>query len=351
MGTSYDPANDEPRKASEWLVALNEAPDNTALRARFDAWLAASSAHAADWAEMTRTFEVMGRMRPALQHQWGAFAAERNTARPSAGMPRSERGADAALRHASSGRRPHRRSYRPMALGLGTAAAAACLILLFGPDLALRLQADHVTRTAEQQTVRLDDGSTVRLGPQSAIDVAYDGVARRVRLLKGEAFFAVTHDPHRAFTVTAGNVETTDLGTEFDVRMDQGGTDVAVRQGLVQVEAARATPSVSDRLAEGDWIRIAAGGNVERSHIPAEQIAAWTQGQLVARNRPVAEVVDELRPYYDGLILLHGEALARQPLTGVYNLADPVEALRAVAKAQGATVHRISPWLLVISGS
>ena len=28
MGTSYDPANDEPRKASEWLVALNEAPDS-----------------------------------------------------------------------------------------------------------------------------------------------------------------------------------------------------------------------------------------------------------------------------------------------------------------------------------
>jgi transmembrane sensor len=33
----------------------------------------------------------------------------------------------------------------------------------------------------------------------------------------------------------------------------------------------------------------------------------------------------------------------------VDNLSDPVEALRAVARAQGASMHRISPWLIVIS--
>jgi transmembrane sensor len=35
----------------------------------------------------------------------------------------------------------------------------------------------------------------------------------------------------------------------------------------------------------------------------------------------------------------------------VYNLSDAVEALRAVAHAQGASMHRLSPWLIVISAN
>ncbi len=77
--------------------------------------------------------------------------------------------------------------------------------------------------------------------------------------------------------------------------------------------------------------------------MPADQVASWMQGQLVVKNRPVGEVVDALRPYFDGLVVLRGTALADQPLTGVYNLSDPVEALRAVrARRTMVAMHRDS---------
>ena len=102
----------------------------------------------------------------------------------------------------------------------------------------LRIEADHMTATAEQRRVQLADGTVVLLAPESAIDVAYGEGARRVRLLKGRAYFEVAAD-RRPFAVQAREVEARDIGTAFDVGLDARGVDVAVREGIVDVSAAR----------------------------------------------------------------------------------------------------------------
>jgi len=150
--------------------------------------------------------------------------------------------------------------------------------------------------------------------------------------------------------VSAGAVDVRDIGTAFEVSLGERATSVAVREGVVDVTANGGRVAVGERLEAGDWLRLGRAGAVERGRTSPDEIAVWTQGQLVAKSRPVADVVDALRPYFDGLIVLRGASLAAQPLTGVYNLSDPVEALRAVAQAQGASLHRLSPWLVVIIG-
>jgi len=319
MESAGDPATSTPRRASEWLVALSEAPDDVVLRRRFDAWLMADPAHAADWREISRTVTVLDRLPRA--HDW----------QPQVLAPP---------------RRPRR-----TVIGAAAAALLAALVIVAIPDLVVRFEADHVTGTAEQKTVSLPDGSTAQLAPQSAITVAFDDTGRHVRLLKGEAFFDVVHETGRPFVVEASRVKATDLGTAFDIRLGPEATEVAVRQGLVQVDAIQTRPAVSERLEAGDWIRARAQQPAERGHLPVDAIGAWTQHRLIVKNRPVSEIVEALRPYFGGMIIVRGDELARRSLTGVYNLSDPVEALRAVAKAQGATVHRISPWLLILSGT
>jgi transmembrane sensor len=69
----------------------------------------------------------------------------------------------------------------------------------------------------------------------------------------------------------------------------------------------------------------------------------------VANDRTVADIVDELRRYHRGTIVIADGGLARERTTGVYKLGDPAKALRAVASAHGATVRQISPWLVVLS--
>ena len=327
MGKAPIPANsDTPATASDWLIVLGEQPANDELRARFEAWLAASPDHRRDWAEIVRTAEALGQAEPSHRHEWGEFVRRRRAGRSSAS------------------RRVGRRRWAAFA----ALAAAACLAVVFGDNLMLRMAADHMTATAEQRRVQLADGTVVLLAPESAIDVSYGEAARRVRLLKGRAYFEVAAD-RRPFAVQAREVEARDIGTAFDVGLDARGVDVAVREGIVDVSAARGPVAVAEWLLAGDWLRVTTTGRIERGRLPADQVAAWMQGQLVVKNRPVGEVVDTLRPYFDGFVVLRGAALADEPLTGVYNLSDPVEALRAVARAQGASMHRISPWLIVIS--
>jgi len=337
-----DETNGGPRRASEWLVALNEAPEDAGLRAELAAWIAESPDHARDWQEMLRTYEAIGLTEPAFESDWAAFAAGR-TAREPAGVATA----------ADSAREVRRRGVLPRALRapklLAALAIAACLLVVIAPAVQLRLQADHVTATAETRSVRLEDGSLVRLGPESALAVDYAADVRDVRLLRGEAFFDVAHNPARPFRVAAKGATTTVLGTAFDVRLQGEGVEVGVGRGHVRVDYAAVDPHVAEHLRAGEQLRLGWDGRVSRIVSPASEIGNRTAGELVAKDMSVAEAIDAIRPWYGGVIILRGDRLARQPTTGVYRLADPVAAVRAVAEAQGARMQRITPWILVVS--
>jgi transmembrane sensor len=310
------------REATDWLIVLREEPNDRALARRFEDWRAASAANAAAWAEVSHVDDVIGR----TQAHAGARRATVT---------------DLAMAHAAH------RSRRWLKVG-AVAAVAACLMLVFGPGLLLWLGAAHTTSVAEVRAVPLDDGSMVRLAPQSAIDLAFDGGQRRVVLLKGQAFFEVKPDTARPFVVQSGDVFTTALGTSFDVRLTGEGTDVAVRSGTVRVTCSCAR-DMAERLTSGDRLHVEATGQTERTRVSPDEIVSWADGVIVARDRSVSDVIDEVRRSYRGAVVITDGRLARERVTGVYQLADPVTALKAVASAHGAAVTQISPWLVVVS--
>jgi transmembrane sensor len=345
-GTEPDRATKE---AARWVVALDDDPDDMEVRARFEAWLRASPANAEAWANTADIYDMMGKVKPAYSAHWMPYAAERNADSSTAAVPaRSGNRAWSAGENARRGRlRPISR--RRVFIGAAALGVAACIALLIAPTVVLRLEADQVTATAELRSVSLEDGSTVRMGPDSAISIAFANGDRRVRLLKGEAFFEVAHDPDHPFRVTAGAMETTVLGTGFDVRLEDKGASVAVQHGRVRVDYPAARPPVSERLDAGEWINVTWAGAAEQGTTPPNEVASWLRGQLVARDRPLSDVVDDLRRYYSGLIVLTDAGLGRQRVSGVYNVANPAAALRAMAATHGGKVRQVSPWVLVIS--
>lgn len=328
MSTRDREEDEATHQAAYWLLALEEEPADAALRARFEAWLAESPMNRVAWASTSEVYDFIGT--PGyVAHRAAREARRGEPARPASLSPR----------------RPFRRR---VALAVAATAMAACLAFLALPGLLLRLEADHMTATAETRSLALEDGSIIALAPGSAIEVV-PGPDRIVRLLRGEALFEVKHDPGRPFRVLANAVETTVFGTQFDVRLQDGGAVVAVREGTVRVDRAGASP-VSERLQAGDWVSVAAAARVERGAVPPDEVAAWRVGRIIARDRSIADVVNEIRRSYSGIIVLSGEAFGRNRITGVYNLADPVTALRAAVGVYGGTVRQVSPWLLIVSG-
>jgi transmembrane sensor len=83
--------------------------------------------------------------------------------------------------------------------------------------------------------------------------------------------------------------------------------------------------------------------------VPSSEIGLWRQGELVAHDRPVAEIVRELRPWFGGTIVITSDDAARRRVTGVYQLRNPVEARRAVARAHDSlSVTQLLPWLVIV---
>jgi transmembrane sensor len=333
-------------EAAAWLVRLAEMPDDGGLRARFEAWRAQSRLNAEMWARTRRAYGLLGEGPPRYKDHWEAYAA----GRAERTLPPERAAAPAGTGAAGQTRRPAARfAARRRALGIAAAGLAACLAIAVVPGVMLRLEADVATGTAEVQSTVLEDGTRVRLAPDSALDIAFADGERRVRLLKGQAFFEVTPDAARPFRVAAGGTVATVLGTSFEMRLADDGAAVAVRHGHVRVDDDSTAPPTSETLQAGDWVRVTWRGSVTRGNAQPHEIADWLRGELIARNRPAGDIVDELRRYYGGAIVVQSSAFAARRVSGIYDLRDPVRTLRDLAASHGATVRQISPWLLIVT--
>lgn len=315
------PATDEGEplraEAVDWLMRLQASPGDATVRAGLDAWLAASDSHRQAWQSVERVWRVSGEL-PAMD-----------------GPPPGN------IVEIQRSRRPRR------VLGIAVAALAACLALYFAPVLKLRLQADHMTSVAELSDVTLEDGSVVHLDAGSAVAIRYGATRREVALLAGRAFFDVVAAKDRPFVVAAGDVTVTVTGTAFDVLSGSDGVAVAVQSGTVEV-------GLGDRIAgiltSGERLSVSRGtGQVAKSQVDPQDIAAWRERRLVVDGATLAEVVEELGRHHAGAIVLRDRSLADRRITGVFDLRRPVEALAAVARTQHGSITAITPYLLVIS--
>ncbi|MEN2975619.1 FecR domain-containing protein [Tistrella bauzanensis] len=299
-------------EAADWLIRRQAAPDDPALDQAFRIWLVAEPAHAMAFEEVRRSWLAVPQALASVE------------ARP-------------------------RQGRRRLAWGLAGMAVAAGLVLALIPGLAVRMTADAATGIGEVRLVTLADGSLMRLAPLSAADLRFDGDRRRVVLRRGDAFFEVVPDMGRPFVVEAGAVRVTVLGTAFEVDRDAARVTVSVRSGRVRVDGPGA---VTTALGQGETVDMATDGTAPKhGRIATDAVALWQDGRLFVDGATVAEVVDRLRAYTPGLIIVADDALGARQVTGLYDLGDPAAALSALMRAHGGRVRRIGPLLTILDGA
>lgn len=218
----------------------------------------------------------------------------------------------------------------------GAIAASLAIFVVIGSDLPTRLQADAMTATGEIREFTLPDGSVATLNTGSAIAFATDG--RTVRLLKGEAAFQVAPDPRHPFSVSAAKGSSTALGTRFIVRQTDEGARVTVTEHSVRVALARK----SAVLHEGQAIDYAADNLGTARRVAVADADAWTRGRIRVVDRPLGEVVAELARYHRGTIRVIGEDVARRPVSGTFDVKDPVGAIEVIRRTLGIRSTRLT---------
>lgn len=209
------------REAAAWVVR-EERGLTSAEQDALSHWLASNPRHG----EILR------------ERRWAWREFDRIAGLPTTLTPAS----DPDLLAPPSGR-PKGYSPRWRVVAWASAAAAAATILLWvavaprtvpsGPVPSPRLST-ALAAPCEQRI--LEDGSVVHLNRGTQLSVDFTAGMRRVRLMRGEAHFAVAKNPERPFVVEAGGVTVRAVGTAFNVQLSSAAVEVVVAEGRVAVD-------------------------------------------------------------------------------------------------------------------
>jgi transmembrane sensor len=245
---------------------------------------------------------------------------------------------------------PRRRAWRPLAaLAASLAILVAGSILWFG-DPRLLLAADHRTAPGERSTVTLADGSTVTLGPATALAIKYSDTERRLELLAGVAYFTAAPmqgNERRPFIVEAANGTVRALGTQFAVDRLASSVEVVVAEHDVAVTLADSTRR-EIVLAPGQALRYADAGLGPVRQVNVGMATAWQRGRLIFDQVPLGDVVAELNRYRRGRIVITDDALAAKSVSGVFDTAKPDDVLATITRELGVRTTSLPPMITLL---
>jgi transmembrane sensor len=295
-------------QAIGWLAQQRSGSFDADDQQRLHAWLAAAPEHGAAWDQLH------ARLRQTF-------------------APLHETPASRALRKAPQSRRSILRG----ALGLGAMGMGAHLLSQPGLPLA-SLAADLSTGRGQRAQFKLPDGSQVLLNARSAIDVQFDADQRRLRLLQGALLVDAQpgtqplciDSPYGGLSLAAGRCS---------VALHDGYAHAWVLQGNAQLRAQNGAGLL---LAQGQGARFDGHGI---QPLARERIGegAWNRGLLELHDRPLAELLDALRPYHRGWLHVSASAAALR-ISGVFTLDHSERVLASLADILPLRIERRFGW-------
>ena len=320
------PTPAQEQQALAWLSLLHDQP-SSADQARFSHWLQADPAHAEAYAQAQVLWELSeGPARTLADEDALALRGYLNA------MDKS--------RHSTVGR------------WSGALAMAACLLLMISLGAGWQpmrwiddLGADYVSAPGEVRTVTLADQSQVILDADSAIAVDFSQGERHVQLRRGAGFFSVTHTG-QPFVVDAEKGQARVLGTQFEVRLQSRGAQVTVLSGRVGVtadkNAGQQILTAGQQVAYGE-------GSAEKLHaVDSEAQLAWRQGWLNYYKATLADVVQDLRRYYPGRIVMLNDELAARRVSGSFPSRNPQAVLSSLQGVLGFDQYEVLGHLIIL---
>jgi transmembrane sensor len=223
------------------------------------------------------------------------------------------------------------------------AATAIVAIVLGIAVLVMRPSADGRIETAagEWKTIKLADGSELRVGPRTQLTVDFSPHERIVQLDRGELLIRVAKDATRPLFVESDLAVARAVGTVFAVgKHDPELTSITVKEGVVAVSRLSHGELLPSSKA-ADPVTLRAGQQLKVSALPLpvhdvnlDKELAWATGRLIFDTEQVSEAILEFNFRNELQLKLLNTDLARRPIRGAFAADDPMSFARAL-EAQG----------------
>jgi transmembrane sensor len=176
---------------------------------------------------------------------------------------------------------------------------------------------------ARVESIALADGSSVTMNSGAVLRTSIQSDARRVDLRQGGAYFDVAHNKDARFTVSAGDVSVTALGTSFSVVRDENLVTVTLVEGSVRVNSAGsgAMPAGERLLRPGEQLTISAQG-FQSSKVDAKKATQWARSMQEFHAVPLSQVVSVVNSASQRQIRIQGSSLAERRFSGLIPVSD-----------------------------
>jgi len=290
------------REASEWLLRLGTPG---AAEEDIEKWLR--------WCEADcENLAAFEKIQGDWQDAEGFIRAPQLLAAPSSATGRRLRFASPWVRWAAAA---------------GLAAAAFLMWREWQPDIVRTT----VSTSAHEPAV-LPDGSSLQLSAKAIADVHFSQDARIVELsANGEAYIRVQHDRARPFTVRAGAMTVTAIGTAFDVRRDRDRVMVTVEEGAVIAAVAGADGTARWRAGAGYQVTYSDDARIARvSRVDPQAVLRWRDGELAYEDAALESVIADINRYSSASITIRDPAVGQLRFTGTVFVSSVNDWIRAL---------------------
>jgi transmembrane sensor len=252
--------------------------------------------------------------------------------------------------------RPHLRSRhsvmsrRAMLGAAGASVAAAAAYAIIDPRLGFweslsALRADYRTATGQQQNLTLADNISVRMNTQTSITIPTSDENDKIRLIAGQAAFAVPPQSTKPLVVLADAGRTIAKAARFEVRNTDASVCVTCFEGEVRVEQEQQ----SRTMGMNEMVRYDRNGIGEVASINPAEALAWQHGVLIFRSTPLPDVIAEINRYRPGRVILLNSALKSKTISGRFEVARIDEVLVWIGGVVGAKTRSLPGGVALLS--
>lgn len=303
------------QQAARWVMRHEEPDWTPQLQKQFDAWLEESAAHKAAFWRLEQGWRRLNTISvESTRFRWLQV------------------------------RIPTRIGPQLMALAASFVVVALVGVMLFGSGWLRPAQiVTYSTGRGQMSTIQLADGTQIELNTQTSVRVEQTSKLRTVWLDRGEAFFDVVHDPGIPFVVHGDLRKVVDLGTRFDVRLQDRRMIVSVVEGHVRLEG----PSADDGgtatiLARGDSAIVEGSSTLVTSGELGriEDELAWREGMIRFHNTPLSKVVREFNRYNEVQLRVADPDIGKIRIGGMFRASNAVGFARLLHDAYGIETKR-----------
>lgn len=177
----------------------------------------------------------------------------------------------------------------------------------------------------------LSDGTKITLNSNTTLiyPKSFTANTREVELI-GEAFFEVTKDKSRPFSVKTKGTKTTVLGTKFNISAYaiNEQTKIALVEGKVLAEANAGKDKITLKPLEMATFS-ANAKTLTLSHFNLTEITGWKSGLMVFNHASFAEIAAKFQNSY-GIALLDQSNTTKWSFSAQFNKADYLTVIKSI---------------------